>query len=552
MWGLRLLVARGRPWTIATIARAVVVLSLVATFLYADYRIFLKLFTAARKIEELTPIFALGLIENFLGLVFLIGMMVLFFSAMTASIGGLFTDLDLELLHAAPVPRARLALGRFAGIAAQSSYLVVIFLVPLLLALQHVMGAGISFTVAGTIGLVLLLLVPVGFAATLILLLVRFFPVRRVHQIAMTLAILVLSLVVVGVRVARPERLFADIQTDDVMAVLQAIRLPAAELFPSSWLAAAVMGGLEPGFEVADWARLAGLAAFAVTIFLFVAWRTYYLAWVRARETSAPVALGAHPATRFLDRLVRGADPQTRAMLGKEVRIVTRDAAQWSQLFMMVALLFIYLYNIQMMPLEGDFRAVLLAYLNLGMSGFVIAAISLRFAFPSLSAEGKQFWILESAPISIRRILWTKVGTYAAPLVALGLFLTVLANLLLDARGIIWAWTLAGSLVTTFTLVSMGVGFGAMAPDFKSENPTEVAVSLSGLAYMALSLLYVGVVMFLLARPLWRFLLRRFFGFDEEGLAWAFPLAAAIALSAALVIIPMEIAVSRRVAARRH
>ncbi|MFN2442651.1 MAG: hypothetical protein ABR517_08205 [Thermoanaerobaculia bacterium] len=552
MWGLRLLIARGRPWSLATVARAAVVLSLVGTFLYADYRIFVKLFTAARKIEELTPIFALGLIENFLDLVFLIGMMVLFFSAMTASIGGLFTDLDLELLHAAPLPRVRLALGRFAGIAAQSAYLVVLFLIPLLLALQHVTGAGMAFTLSGTLGLILLLIVPVGFAATLILLLVRYFPVRRVHQIAMTLAILVLSLVVVGIRMARPERLFADIQTDDVIAVLQAIRLPSADLLPSSWLAALVMDGLEPEFPAARWARLAGLALLAVGTFLIAAWKTYYVAWVRSRETSAPVALGAHPATRFLDRLMRRADPQTRAMLGKEVRIVTRDAAQWSQLFMMVALLFIYLYNIQMMPLEGDFRAVLLAYLNLGMSGFVIAAISLRFAFPSLSAEGKQFWLLESAPISIRRILWTKVGVYAAPLIVLGLLLTVMANLLLDARGPIWAWTLSGSLITTFTLVSMGVGFGAMAPDFKSENPTELAVSLSGLAYMALSLLYVGVVMFLVARPLWRFLLRRFFGFDEEGIAWALPVTAALGLSAVLVIIPMEIAVARRGAARRH
>jgi ABC-2 type transport system permease protein len=218
---------------------------------------------------------------------------------------------------------------------------------------------------------------------------------------------------------------------------------------------------------------------------------------------------------------------------------------------MMVALLFLYLYNIRMIPLEGDFRAALLAYLNLGMAGFVIAAICLRFAFPSLSAEGKQFWILESAPISFRRILWTKVAVYLAPLLGVGLLLTVLANLLLGASGPIWAWTLAGSLLSTCGLTAMGVGMGAIAPDFRSENPMEVAVSLGGLAYMALSMLYVGAVMILLARPFHRFLLRIVFGRHGEELAWLAPIAGAIALSLLVAIAPMEIAARRHAASRR-
>ena len=39
--------------------------------------------------------------------------------------------------------------------------------------------------------------------------------------------------------------------------------------------------------------------------------------------------------------------------------------AQWSQLFLMAALLFIYLYNIRMLPLGGDARATIVAYANL-------------------------------------------------------------------------------------------------------------------------------------------------------------------------------------------
>lgn len=544
-WSLRLLFARGRPYGIPFALKALVVSVLVGGFLYGDYRIFRRLFEAAHRIEELTPFFLLGLIENFLGLIFLIGLFVLFFSSMTSAIGALFTDLDLETLHAAPVQRVGLAASRLGRIWVQSSYLVILFLVPIVIALQVELAENWLFFASATLGLMLLLSVSVNLAATAVLLLVRFFPVRRVHQIAMTLAILVLTTVVVGIRMARPERLFAEIATDDVMAILQAIRLPAAELYPSSWLATAIVRYPDDGLFTRELGLIAALAFGSVALFLLLASRLYFTAFVRSRESSAPVAIGARPLTRLLDTLLSRAEPQTRALAGKEVRVATRDAAQWSQVFMMAALLFLYLYNIEMMPLEGDFRAAILAWLNLGMSGFVVAAVCLRFAYPSISAEGRQFWMLHSAPISFRRILWTKVAVYLAPLLALSLLLTAAANLLLDAPGAIWAWTLAGSFFITSALVAMGVGMGAFSPDWRRENPMEVALSLGGLAYMAVSMLYVGVMMFLLARPVQRFLLRIVFGVDESDPLQAVPIAVAVTASAVLVLAPIEIAVFR-------
>ncbi|HUP64079.1 MAG TPA: hypothetical protein VM557_02210 [Thermoanaerobaculia bacterium] len=548
---LRLLLARGRPYNFALALKVLLVASLMAAFLWGDYRIFRKLFGAARQIEALTPFFALGLIENLLGLLFLVGTFVLFFSAQTSSIGSFFNDLDLEIWHAAPVSRMRIAAGRLLKTFLQSSYLVILFLIPVILALQHELGQGMIFTLAGITGLLLLLITPVALAATTILLLVRFFPVRRVHQIAMTLAILVITAAVVGVRIARPERLFAEITTDDVAAVLQAIRLPAAERYPSTWLASSIVGFGNEGW-LENHGRLALLAAGSLALFFLLAHASYFRAFVRARETSAPVALGAGPFTRLLDSLLARAHPQTRAMVGKEARMVSRDAAQWSQLFMMGALLFLYIYNIEMMPLEGDVRAVLLAYLNLGMSGFVVSAICLRFAYPSLSAEGKQFWLLESAPISIRRILWTKMAVYLIPLAGLGLLLVVAANSLLDAPAAVWTSTLAGSLLSTTALVGMGVGLGALAPDFRTENPTEVALSLGGLGYMAASMLYVGLIMFLMARPVQRLALRVIFGVTDDSAAWLLPIVSAALISVILAVAPIELAAFRFKALRRE
>ena len=551
LWGLRIALARFRPVGLPLFLKISVISIVFAGFLVGDYAVFRRLFRAAAKIEEMTPFFALGLITNFLGLVFLVAFFVLFFSALTSAIGALFTDLDLEIYHAAPRSKVRVALDRWSRTFVQSAWVPVAFLIPIFFAFAAQYGLGARFLFATTTSLLFLLVAPVTLATTVILLLVRYFPVRRVHQIAATLAITVLSIVVVGIRVARPERLFANIQTDDVIAVLRAIELPAADRYPSSWLAKMMEsyadGSPSAGLQV----RLIVLAAISLGLFLLVAGRTYFRAFVRSRETSAPVVIGSREVTRFIDHLIRRLDQQVRSIFGKEVRVITRDAAQWSQLFMLIALLFIYLYNIQMMPLQGDARAAALAYLNLGMSGFVIAAICLRFAYPSISAEGKQFWILESAPLSYRKLLWVKTTVYLLPLALVGLLLIGLTNVLLDASRQIWLYTLTGSVLVTTTLVSLGVAMGALSPNFKVENPIEVSLSLGGLAYMAISMMYVGAMMFLMARPVQRFIARFVFGYYEEEplLLRSAPVLVATILSLLLIVAPLEIA-SRKLAAR--
>ncbi len=550
-FALKLAISKLRPFGPDTFTKLLIVAVLFGGFLWGDFAVFRKLFTLTAQIEAMTPFFALGLIENLLGLVFMIALFVLFFSALTSAIGSFFTDLDLDIYHASPMSKPRIIVSRWAKTFVQSSYLVVSFLVPMFVALAFQYDRGAPLILQSTASLVLLLAAPVSLASLGVILLVRFFPIRHVHQMAATLAIIALSLAVVGLRLSRPERLFQDITTDDLTAVLQAIELPSAELFPSTWLANAVASSAGGESLATPTLKLAALAITCFVLFLGVASRVYFVAFVRAKETSAPVALGSGLLTSLLDRATQRLRPQIRAILGKEFRILTRDAAQWSQMFMMVALLFLYLYNIQMLPLQGDFRAVFVAYLNLGMTGFVVAATCLRFAYPSISAEGKQFWIVEAAPVSFRLLLWVKVLVYAVPLLGLGLLLTTLGNVILDAPGIVWGYTIIGSVMISVTLVALGVGMGATSPNFKLENPLELAMSLGGFAYMALSLLYVGLMMFLMAKPMHRFMLRVFFGVEDARPVVVIlgPVLLALAVSVALSVVPIELA---RVRAERR
>jgi ABC-2 type transport system permease protein len=541
MWPLRLALAKLRPFDAANATRTTVVLAVMASFLYGDFVLFRRLFHAIGQVESETPFFALGLLRNLLGLVFLVATVVLFSSAMTAAIGAFFTDLDLDIQHAAPRGKLRIAIARWLKTLAQSAAIVYLFLIPLFVAFARQYAKPPSFYAMVLLNLALLLSIPVSFASTLILLLVRWFPVRRVHQIVASIAVLVLTGVVIAFRMSRPERFFTQISTGDVGRVLRAIELPSMNIYPSTSLAALMTS--EHAFPLAPRIALTSILAFAA--FVGIARMTYFAAFVRAREGLAPVALGSAWATHALDRLVARAEPPLRAMVGKEVRTLGRDVAQWSQFFLMGALLFIYLYNIRMLPLGGDVRATLVAYANLGMAGFVIAAICLRFAYPSVSAEGKAFWLVQTAPVSFRQFLVVKVLVYAAPLTLLALLLTAVANVMLDASRVVWAFTLFGASLLAVTLVSLGVGLGALAPNFNAENPLQVGLSLGGFAYMAIALGYVGAMMLLMARPVMEYVFAFLAGGDTHGIAVLAPLVIALTLSALLAVIPI-LAAERR------
>lgn len=547
MWPLKLLIARLRPLNATTLLRVLVVAMVFALFLWGDYALFRRLFRASAEIEAATPFFALGLLRNLLAMVFLVAVIVLFSSAMTAAIGAFFTDLDLDIYHSAPRNKLRIVLARWMKTLLQSAAIVYAFIAPIFFAFGAQYSTPFLFYPLALLNLALLLTIPVSLASLLIVQLVRWFPVRRVHQIVATLAIVVLTFAVVAFRMSRPERFFAEVDTDDVVRVLKAIELPSMDVYPGTALAELMVraggGSLREPLPSRIW--IPALVFFA--LFLVATRSTYFAAFVRARESMAPSAIGAGGITQLLDRLLARAAPQTRALIGKEVRVVVRDVAQWSQVFLMGALLFIYLYNIRMLPLAGDARAAVVAYANLVMAGFVVSAVGLRFAYPSVSAEGKAFWLLQTAPISYRRFLLSKLVVYGTPLTLLSVTLTVVANAMLDASALIWGVTLAASAIIAVTLVALGIGMGALSPNFDAENPLQVGLSLGGFAYMAISLAYVATVMLLMARPIVRYAMWRVMGVQDHSgwISIVAPLGIGLTLSAALIVVPLVLAERR-------
>ena len=143
----------------------------------------------------------------------------------------------------------------------------------------------------------------------------------------------------------------------------------------------------------------------------------------------------------------------------------------------------------------------MVTFLNIGVAGFVIASLGLRFTYPSNSLEGRSWWVARAAPVELETVMRQKFFFSAVPMTIIAAILGLMTNFLLDADPFTSVVSLASLLVITWTLVAMGVGFGALFPMFRVENIHQIESSLGGFVYMAASLGYIGAVVMILSWP---------------------------------------------------
>jgi ABC-2 type transport system permease protein len=196
-------------------------------------------------------------------------------------------------------------------------------------------------------------------------------------------------------------------------------------------------------------------------------------------------------------------------VIEKDIRIFFRDPAQWSQIFLLASLIVIYLFSVSSLPVDVVRGAYMqsfkdaLAYLNLGMAGFVMAGIAVRFQFTAISGEGRAFWLMQSGPVDAKRFLWAKVIPGLLPMLFVGETLVLASNVILDSpTGLVVIEGLT-VLALAFGISGIAGGVGAYFPDFKADNAAKAAAGPGGILFMVLSLSLVFLVLVIEGLPVW-------------------------------------------------
>lgn len=453
------------------------------------------------------------LAAKLLGLAFLTFLMILVLSNVITALSTFFLSEDLEFVVAAPVSAETVYSARLIETIVDSSWMVALLAVPLLVAYGAVYAASPMYYLLAVATMVPFLVVPAVLGSAVTLLLVNIFPARRTRDLLALVGLFAAAGVVVLFRYLRPERLMSPEEFSSLVDFVAVLRTPTSAWLPSEWAAEALMSWLQGRFE---WFPFAFLWSTAAMCFVLGAWlhRHYFDAgFTRAQEGSERQEGRAR--SRVLDRLFAGSSPSTRVMLTKEVRVFFRDTTQWSQLILLGVLVVVYVYNITVLPLyTGEQVSFLLinsvSFLNLGLAGFVVAAIAARFVFPAMSIEGRMMWLMKSSPIDVRTIFWSKyrVGTF--PLLLVALPLIVGTNIVLDASLFILLLTSITMIGVTFALTSLALGFGALYPNYDTENVAEIPTSFGGLLFMMAAVSYLAGVVILEAWPVYLYLNSRF------------------------------------------
>lgn len=453
-----------------------------------------RLLGSLRETPEVGPLLA----SRLLGLGFLILLGILFLSNVIAALSSFFLSRDLPALLSAPVDWLAVYGARLVETGVSSSWMVVVLLAPVLAGYQAVYGAGLSFYGLCLVVVVPLLVIPAAAGSATTLLLVRTFPARRTRDILGVVAAGGVALLVLGLRLIRPERLVDPQGFENLVDFLAVLRGPGSSWLPSEWAADALLGQLEGGVDPFLLLLLWSTAAGTVVLGALLHRRYYGECFTRAQEGSQKrVRYGG--VWRALVRLLRRLGLQRREMILKDARVFFRDATQWSQLIVLGILVVVYVYNMRVLPLRaneavGDFLLTMIAFLNVALTGFVMAAIAARFVFPALSLEGRTLWLLRSSPLSGGTLVWSKFWSGAVPLLVLALVLTGLTSAALGLG--LWMAALSLLTVTGFTLAftAQALAWGAAYPRFESENAAQIPTSLGGLLFMLGALLSVGIV----------------------------------------------------------
>ena len=439
-----------------------------------------------------------------LSVILLAFLSILLLSNVITALSTFFLAKDLDLLVAAPIGWLRLYLAKLGETIVHSSWMVALLALPILTAYGMVFSGGPLFPLVALAAMVPYLLLPAVAGTIFTVLLVNVFPARRTRELLGLVGIGAMAVLLVLFRFIRPEQLARPEGFRNLVDYLTVLQAPTSPLLPSEWSAEMIMNWLT---RVADpWpvVKLWGVSALALAAGALVHRQLFYLGYSKAQEGAKRKVRRPlrGPFARFLAWL----PPQKREFLFKDMRLFFRDNTQWSQLILLAVLLVIYIFNIKSLPIHSGERipfalVTIISFLNLGLAGFVLAAVAARFVFPAISLEGRQMWLLRSSPLDPRAMLWSKYWMGTVPLLLLAVSITILTNTLLKAGSFMMVVSLGTIVLYTMAVSALALTFGVLYPQFGTENAAQIPTSFGGIVYMMASLCLLALVIMIEAFP---------------------------------------------------
>ena len=513
--------------------------------------VFFRVLTYFQGVDSFGDILAYKLLSMVLVTFFTL----LIFSSIIMSLSKFYLSRDLILVHALPVSASKIFLARWLESTVDSSWMVIVYSLPIFLSYGIVFQAGPFFYIIVGLTMLPMCLIASSLSAIMVVLVALILPAGRIRTVFVFFSLLLFVILLLAFRLMRPEQLANPDSFSSVLQYFRSLETGGSPWLPTTWIFDSIHAALAGSYRAALF-NLALAWSFAMTLVFVMSWiagAAYFTGFSKAQTTAERLLPGRGERSKGTAWLLHFLSGPARAFAVKEIKVFFRDQTQWPQIFLILALIAIYLYNFSVLPLEKSpmktiYLQNILSFLNMGLASFVLTAIAARFVFPAVSTEGAAFWIVKAAPVPMRTFLWVKFFIYFIPLLLLSELLIVATNILLQVTD----FMMVLSVVTIFCmvpgLVAMGVGLGAAYPDFQSENPAQAVTSFGGLIFMILCTVFIGLVIVLEAGPVYQVFMA---GMRGRGLSfgqWAW---LGVSFSLALVLCLLAVILPMRLGERR-
>jgi ABC-2 type transport system permease protein len=424
---------------------------------------------------------------------------------LVGALSALYLSEDLDLVLAAPIGKFRLFWGKFWFVTLTSAWMPFVFLLPFLLGFASHYNVSLEFFFVATAVLIPYFLIPTGLGIILATLCSFLLPTSRTRIMRSLIAVGFLGVVAILLDLLRRTVLSHDTSAE-VLRIIILLGAPITPRLPSAWAANCLQQVITPGDESAlpDFVLLYSvLFATASAAYLFLD-----LFHRRAFSNAKNNRVGTQTTSTFFQRtsgLVGALFPSySRAIITKEFRVLSRDITALLELGVLLGLCSIYIYNLRSFTVlanipdaSREWWRSLFFILNAIMNTFVATAMCTRFVFPSISREGRSYWIVRTSPLQIREVMEAKFACWYVPVAGLTTLFFVFGGYALQVSFFTILLTAFVGWIVSYGIVRSAIGFGGIFARFDWEHPSELAAGFGSFVFM----LYATILIFMSMIP---------------------------------------------------
>jgi ABC-2 type transport system permease protein len=178
-------------------------------------------------------------------------------------------------------------------------------------------------------------------------------------------------------------------------------------------------------------------------------------------------------------------------------------------------------------------------FISMGLSGFMVTAVGVRYIFPTVSLEGRSYWIVRSSPLTVRQFLWGKALLAFFPMALLSFGVMGVSIQVMRVDRFMSVLSLGTMLFLAVGLTAMGTGLGGVFTYFKTDNPAQVSTSLGGYIYMMSSVVFISLLLLVEATPVRLYYWKHPATFAEAPWEAVVPALFFLGLNLLVVVLPM-------------